>query len=465
MGTVVGVYRPRHPERTTFYQLVDQFFPRYVEVYDERFEPRCGSLRPVVPRTVAAFLDCGCLKNGFARLRCGSCGGEHLLAFSCSTRNFCPSCQAKRSALFAERLAEEVLAAVPHRHVVLTMPKALRGLFERDRNLLGLLSRAGYDVVREALAESAGEAVGVPGVISSIQTFSAYTRFHPHLHLLVAEGLFTPDGGFQAVAWCDEDRLEERFRRRVLSALEEAERLSPETRERLLAWEHSGFSVYGRQVLAPDDPAQIAHLLRYLTRAPWRTDGARLDAEGRVRVLTPPDPTSGQTVLVLDPLEWMHAVVTQIPDSGLHLTRSYGAYSNRLRKQWAHLRASPGASDGSQSSSCATGESEGPSADPPESEFVKKRKASWARLLRKILEVDPFACPRCGETMKIVAVITEPGVIDRILRHVAEHGGSDVHEQRGPPQDRAAVPAAATDEIEVRSDGHRSTGSMAETEG
>ncbi len=59
----VGVYRPRHPERTSFYQLLDRFFPRYVEAYDERFEPQCGPLRPVVPLTVAAFLDCGCLKR------------------------------------------------------------------------------------------------------------------------------------------------------------------------------------------------------------------------------------------------------------------------------------------------------------------------------------------------------------------------------------------------------------------
>jgi len=144
---------------------------------------------------------------------------------------------------------------------------------------------------------------------------------------------------------------------------------------------HSGFSVYGRQVLSPDDPAQVAHLLRYVTRAPRRADGARLDAEGRVRVLTPPEPGSGQTEVVLDPLEWVHAVVAQIPDPGLHLTRSYGAYSNRLRKTWAHLRVGAGTGDGAQASSCGAGRSKRAADDPPESEFVKKRKASWARLL------------------------------------------------------------------------------------
>ena len=31
-----------------------------------------------------------------------------------------------------------------------------------------------------------------------------------------------------------------------------------------------------------------------------------------------------------------------------------------------------------------------------------------AELLRRIFEVDPLACPRCGQQMRIVAFITEP---------------------------------------------------------
>ncbi len=32
----------------------------------------------------------------------------------------------------------------------------------------------------------------------------------------------------------------------------------------------------------------------------------------------------------------------------------------------------------------------------------------WAELLRRTFEVDPLACPRCGQQMRIVAFITEP---------------------------------------------------------
>jgi hypothetical protein len=136
----------------------------------------------------------------------------------------------------------------------------------------------------------------------------------------------------------------------------------------------------------------------------------------------------------------VHAVVTQIPDSGLRLTRSYGAYANRLRRSWDGLRVGRGRA----APTCAAGIPEGKD-EPRDSEFVRKRKAAWARLLRKVLEVDPLTCPRCGSELQIVAVITQPEVVDRILRHVAQTGRDGVHEQRGPPDPRPAVHAGSTE--------------------
>ena len=51
-----------------------------------------------------------------------------------------------------------------------------------------------------------------------------------------------------------------------------------------------------------------------------------------------------------------------------------------------------------------------------------RRRSSWARMLRKVFEVDPLLCPQCGEEMVIVAWITKVDVIDRILRHRREKG-------------------------------------------
>jgi len=45
---------------------------------------------------------------------------------------------------------------------------------------------------------------------------------------------------------------------------------------------------------------------------------------------------------------------------------------------------------------------------------------SWARLIARIYEVDPLRCRRCGGSMQLIAFITEPAVIVRILDHLGE---------------------------------------------
>ena len=55
------------------------------------------------------YLDCGLYENGFARIRCPECSDEYLLAFSCKTRELCPSCAAKRSAATAALLARYIM--------------------------------------------------------------------------------------------------------------------------------------------------------------------------------------------------------------------------------------------------------------------------------------------------------------------------------------------------------------------
>jgi hypothetical protein len=42
---------------------------------------------------------------------------------------------------------------------------------------------------------------------------------------------------------------------------------------------------------------------------------------------------------------------------------------------------------------------------------------SWARLLKRVFDIDVERCA-CGGKLKIIAVIEEPAVIERILTHL-----------------------------------------------
>ena len=65
---------------------------------------------------------------------------------------------------------------------------------------------------------------------------------------------------------------------------------------------------------------------------------------------------------------------------------------------------------------------------------IREAKKRWAELLRRIFEVDPLACPRCGEEMRIISFITEPNMIDRVLEHLTGRTQASRRHQRAPPR-------------------------------
>ncbi len=118
------VYRPRKPQDSAYYRCVEDCFETFEQVYQERFERKYGFFRTYVRQVIYRYLDCGILKNGFARVRCEDCGHEYLLAHSCKRRHFCPSCHQKRVVEFGEWLCQEVVKAVPSPRRRLYEPEA-----------------------------------------------------------------------------------------------------------------------------------------------------------------------------------------------------------------------------------------------------------------------------------------------------------------------------------------------------
>ena len=133
------VYHPREPKESALWNLLDRHYENFERYYQERFEREYGFFRPVISEVVHAYLKCGDLKQGFARVRCPQCHHEYLLAFSCRGRWFCPSFHAKKVVLFGEHLRNKILYPVPHRQYVFSIPKILRLYFKYYRKLLGKL--------------------------------------------------------------------------------------------------------------------------------------------------------------------------------------------------------------------------------------------------------------------------------------------------------------------------------------
>jgi hypothetical protein len=96
---------------------------------------------------------------------------------------------------------------------------------------------------------------------------------------------------------------------------------------------------------------------------------------------------------------YLARVTSHIPDKGQVMVLYYGLYAN------AH--------GGKARKAGRTGFPVRIVEDP-----LPVPSKGWAEMIRKVYEVDPMVCPRCGGRMRVAAFLTECAVVDRIIRHL-----------------------------------------------
>jgi hypothetical protein len=172
--------------------------------------------------------------------------------------------------------------------------------------------------------------------------------------------------------------------------------LSPEWAERILSWPHSGFNVHSlvRAKTKPEAERVGKYMLRPILALERLT---LLEAEGKVGYR---HGERGAELETMDYLEFIARVTSHIPDKGQVMVRYYGLYANAHRGK---VRKA------SQAPSPLRIIEEEPRCIPSK---------GWAEMIRKVYEVDPMVCPKCGGRMKVIAFITDYAAVDRIIDHL-----------------------------------------------
>ena len=196
-----GVYQRNRPETTALYEVVKDNLETLYEAIGD------GAIAVRIPKharkELEAYLDCGLLCRGFARLKCEDCGERRLVAFSCKGRGFCPSCTCRRMNATAANLIERVLPPESGlRQWVLTFPFSWRRRLAQDGALLGRLTRIAVETVLTFYAARAAQEGGLGakgGVVTAVQRTSSDFRFNPHLHMIALDGAWREQDG--VLAW------------------------------------------------------------------------------------------------------------------------------------------------------------------------------------------------------------------------------------------------------------------------
>jgi ribosomal protein S27E len=431
-----AIYHPRKPHQSPLWKLLDEHYHCFEQHYEERFAKSYGYFRLVVRDVVQDYLKCGDLREGFARVRCPDCRHEYLLAFSCRGRWFCPSCHSKKGIQFGEHLKETILYPVPHRQYVFSIPIILRGYFRYDRKLLSKLCRCASKSLVTFFRTALGVQSGALGAVMAIQTFGDYGKWHPHLHILVADGLFFENGSFYVMPRVELQPLQELFRASVLKMLKKEGKIGGELIGKIMRWRHtSGFSVHNGVQLARDDAEGGEALAQYIIRNPFSLEKLRYKEEtGAVIYRSKMTHGKNRSNFKIFGAEEFIATITQhIPEKSFQLVRYYGWYSSRARGD-RRLRQSIKDTEAR----------EGLLADPAvevldvaEHKTRRIPSKTWRECIKKVWEVDPLICPHCRAEMKIVSFINEAVVIRRILDHLGLW--SEVKPAARPPPEPVAV--------------------------
>jgi hypothetical protein len=425
-------YRQRTPKASPLWQCLFRHFEAFLGQYEECHQKRYGFLRPVITDVVNKFIDCGDLEHGFARIRCDQCKKDHLLAFSCKGRWFCPSCHQKKVQLFGVLLAESILYPVPHRHYTLGIPKMLRPYFRYNRDLLKQLCRIARDCLIDYQREILQLPDGISGAVLAIHTFGEYLGFHPHLHALVADGLFHRGGWFHVLPESGIHPLEELFRARTIAFLVKEGLLSPDRARMLLGWRHSGFCVHRSKRVQPHQKEDLERLAQYIIRNPFSVEKMYPDPEtGTIIYRSGMNPNIRRNFEIFTPCDFIAAITQHIPDKNFQLVRYYGWYSNKMR--------------GQRNKQAESGEGEPPGngieiIDVSEHRPRRPPSPKWRELIKKVWEADPLICPTCSREMRIVALIDQREVIERILRHLGLWTeGVRLNPARAPPDGESVL--------------------------
>jgi hypothetical protein len=250
-------------------------------------------------------------------------------------------------------------------------------------------------------------------------------RFNPHWHSLALEGGIDASGVFHHLPIKDTASLTECFRRRVVGYFVEKGLINKDFARKLLAWKHSGFSVDNSVLIAADDHKAREALSQYIARHPVSLKKIiYVPAQGKVIYRTRYNSYFGENIKLLTAVEFIALLTAHIPDKHKHLIRYYGIYSSRGKGKARQ--------DGSLDKyGFGMGKKDEPAPGYPDSsvETITRRevKSAWARMIKKVYETDPLVCPKCGEKMRVLAVITNRQEIRKILEHLRRN--------KAPPYD------------------------------
>lgn len=315
--------------------------------------------RPNLIDSIETMISCHNFNNGYLYYECPNCKNFYMIGFSCKSR-FCQSCGQKYKKARTEKISEKCLK-MPHRQFVFTIPCDLRIYFRKDHRLLDLLFKSASEALVSCLKKSAPIAYVKEhrqlGYIMFLHTFGRDLKWHPHLHILLAERYISNDGSIHKFNYFHFDYLRKTFQNKLFHNIylfyKTIIRNNFLTNKMLKLLNYlknkypDGYYVYGPKfddsnTTTSDMKKLTSYICRYASHPPiserrilsinknsnqisWfydpHEDDDIKDEEQKI----------GRQFITEHVFEFMKKLIIHIPDKGFQIIRYYGFYSNKFK--------------------------------------------------------------------------------------------------------------------------------------
>ena len=475
-------YERRRPEQTLLYKVIQE----NLQTFLDQVHAKGDKLPDFVKDEFLAFLDCGVLAKGFLRLQCQGCHHEKLIALSCKKRGFCPSCGTKRMIETSALLMNHVIPKVAVRQWVLSFPFALRYLLVSDPKIMAKILKITTNCISSFLCKKSGftKKQAKTAAVTLLQRFGGSANLN--LHILFVDGVYTVNDTQTAAVFHrlptpsakDVGAVLNAISRKVLSYLKKSGHLTKDLEQVSLNLQnpnsgldrivgHSityriaygpragqkvftiktqdpeeysnsggltaadqGFSMHGGTSCEQHERKKLEFLCRYIARPALSEDRLSLAANGNVILKLKTPYSNGTTHINFSPLEFVEKLAALVPRPRIHLIRFHGLFAPHAKHRKL-IVPNPEPEPKLQLAACGSDQAMPGEVDKPK---VSKYRISWARLLKRVFDIDVNICQNCGAKVKIVAAIVSPYLIKKILKHLQlAYEPPKVATSRGPP--------------------------------
>jgi len=337
------------------------------------------TIRDVVHSNVSKMLNCKTTSLGYNLWQCPACNYEHAQFNTCKSR-FCNSCGIKYSKERTLHIMTKLID-VTHRHMVFTIPDILWDFFREDRDRLNILFEAVNITISSWFQKIKKSENFKPGFLQVLHTYGRDNKWHPHIHLLIAEAT-AGNNEIRKIDFFPYGMLRKRFQKIFLDLLErELDKINFRRIKNFcyLKWDKGFYIRAKKNEFKGSSKKALEYVLRYCGKpcfAAYRILNIDYD-NGLITFWYQESVNHFFNVESIPIFKFIERLIMHIPDYQFKTIRYYGFYASRSHKRFKEFRI-----------------------------LIDKLKVPWFKsfikwrfLLMASFKKDPLECPKCDTIM------------------------------------------------------------------